>query len=89
MTLVLPTSRASLVRPLTESVDAYDNPDTPGTTYSFQDPAPLKPTMQAESSRHLAAPILDASMLMSTDDGMLDSESDQRQEIVWQKMQPI
>lgn len=76
MTLVLPTSRASLVRP----VDAYDNPDTPETTYSFQDSASLKPTMQAEPSHHLAAPVLDASMLVSTDDEMLDSDSDQRRD---------
>ncbi|KAF8253607.1 hypothetical protein K440DRAFT_137391 [Wilcoxina mikolae CBS 423.85] len=80
MTLAAPPSRASLVRPLTESVDLYDNPDTPGTTYSFQDQAPLKPTMQAEIAHHLTAPILDASMLMSTDDEMLDSDSDQRRD---------
>jgi len=80
MTLAAPPSRASLVRPLTESVDLYDNPDTPGTTYSFQDQVPLKTTMQPEIAHHLTAHILDASMLMSTDDEMLDSDSDQRRD---------
>ncbi|KAI5802907.1 hypothetical protein FPQ18DRAFT_15092 [Pyronema domesticum] len=76
MTLTVPTGRTSLVHPLTE--EFYDNPDTPNTAYSFQDPSTVKPNMQNDPS-HLAAPITDA-MMVSTDDEMLDSDSDPRRD---------
>lgn len=77
MTLAVP--RSSLLRPLNESAELYDNPDTPGTTYSFQEQGPSKYSMQSDSA-HLTAPMMDTSMFMSTDDEMLDSDSDQRRD---------
>jgi len=80
MSLAVPTSRASILRPLNESIDFDENPDTPGTTYSFQDQSSKPMNMQAETVPHLAAAMVDASMLISTDDEMLDSDSDQRRD---------
>lgn len=80
MTLAVPaSSQATLLRPLTESSDFYDSPDTPGTSYSFQDQPASRSNMQADPA-HLHAPILDTAMLMSTDDEMLDSDSDHRRD---------
>lgn len=81
MSLAVPTSRASILRPLNESVDFDENPDTPGTTYSFQEQS-AKPmnTQTGTVPPHLAAAMMDASMLISTDDEMLDSDSDQRRD---------
>lgn len=80
MSLVVPTSRASILRPLNESVDFDENPDTPGTTYSFQDQSSKPMNMQTGTVPHLSVAMMDASMLISTDDEMLDSDSDQRRD---------
>ena len=82
MTAVPAILRSTLLRPLAEPSDFYsENPDTPDTTYSFQSDHPTGPraTMQADPT-HLHAPILDVAMLMSTDDEMLDSDTDLRRD---------
>jgi hypothetical protein len=78
--LALPKSRPSLLQSLSEAGDLYENPDTPETTYSFQEPVPSKSSMNTDSSHHLSAPVLDAHILITTDDEMIDSDNDQRRD---------
>ncbi|KAI5783596.1 hypothetical protein EDC01DRAFT_212394 [Geopyxis carbonaria] len=81
MSLTLPTARVPLIRPLTDALEPYDSPGTPGTTYSFQDQVSTKHSMQAEPHHHLLAPpIHDTGLLISTDDEMVDSDNDQHRD---------
>ncbi|RPB06145.1 hypothetical protein L873DRAFT_1785250 [Choiromyces venosus 120613-1] len=67
--------------PPTPFSDLSDNPDTPGTTYSFQDPPQHKSAnMQAESAHHPLLGPLDHHILPTTDDEMMDSDTDIRKD---------
>jgi len=66
--------------PLTPFSDLSDNPDTPGTTYSFQDPPQHKSAnMQAEPAHHAPPGLLDPHV-PTTDDEMMDSDADIRKD---------
>lgn len=76
MTLAVSGPRSSLLRSVADAFDLYDNPDTPGTTYSFQEfqePPRLSQTMQAENAS-LGIPMTDSQHFAVTDDEMLDSD---------------
>ncbi|KAG0135302.1 hypothetical protein HOY82DRAFT_577031 [Tuber indicum] len=67
--------------PLTPFSDLSDNPDTPGTTYSFQDPPQHKSAnMQADPAHHPLPGLLDHHVLPATDDEMMDSDTDIRKD---------
>jgi hypothetical protein len=65
--------------PFSDLLDLFDSPDTPGTTYSFQEPPQQKPpNMQAEPVR--LSGLLDHHILPTTDDEMMDSDTDLRKD---------
>lgn len=80
MSLAIPSAlldhRNAPPTPFSDLLDLSDNPDTPGTTYSFQE---LKPnqTMQPEHP-YLVEPILDRPHRLHTDDEMFDSDMDRK-----------
>ncbi|CUS10677.1 unnamed protein product [Tuber aestivum] len=67
--------------PPTPFSDLSDNPDTPGTAYSFQDPPQHKSAnMQAGTAHHPLPGLLDHQVLPTTDDEMMDSDTDIRKD---------
>lgn len=83
MSLSVPSVSASLSdrrnappAPFSDLLDLSDNPDTPGTTYSFQE-SKQHQTMQSERN-YLVEPILDRPLRFHTDDEMVDSDIDRK-----------
>lgn len=72
----LPDYRNAPPTPFSDLLDLSDNPDTPGTTYSFQGPRQNQ-NMQGEQ-HYLAEPILDRPSRLNTDDEMFDSDMDRK-----------
>lgn len=65
--------------PFPDLLDPLDSPDTPGTTYSFQEPPQQKPTSMQAEPIHLSG-LLDHHILPTTDDEMMDSDTDLRKD---------